>query len=185
MAQLIYSTIMSLDGYIADETGDFSWSAPDEEVHAFVNDSERRVGTFLCGRRLYEVMAVWDTMPLAGEPPVIHDFAGIWRGADKVVYSTTLETVSAPRTRLERAFDPELVRAMKASASADLSVGGAHLAGEAFRAGLVDEVGVFTVPHLIGGGTRAFADGIRLQLDLQGEHRFASGVTYARYAVGY
>jgi dihydrofolate reductase len=183
VAQLVYSTIASLDGYVADENGDFSWAAPDEEVHAFVNDAQRRIGTFLCGRRLYEVMAWWDSVPLAEEPPVIGDYAGIWRDADKVVYSTTLESVPDPRTRIERHFDADAVRAMKASARRDLSVGGPGLAAQALASGLVDEIEVFTVPWLIGGGTPTYPRDVRLQLELLEERRFASGVAYLHYRV--
>ncbi|RNE63808.1 dihydrofolate reductase family protein [Cryobacterium tepidiphilum] len=183
MARLVYSTITSLDGYVADESGDFSWAAPDEEVHAFVNDTQRRIGTFLCGRKLYEVMAWWDTVPLEGEPPVMWDYAGIWRDADKVVYSRTLESVPDPRTRIEHDFDADAVRAMKDSSSRDISVGGPDLAGQALASGLVDEVEVFAVPWLIGGGTPAYPRGIRVALDLLEERRFTSGVAYLRYNV--
>jgi dihydrofolate reductase len=183
VAQLVYSTITSLDGFVADERGDFSWAAPDEEVHAFVNDTQRRIGTFLCGRRLYEVMAWWDTVPLAEEPPVIGDYAGNWRVADKIGYSSTLESVPGARTRVERHFDPDAVRAMKASASRDISVGGPELAGQALASGLVDEIEVFAVPMLIGGGTPTYPRDVRLGLELLDEHRFGSGVTYLRYRV--
>lgn len=183
MARLVYSTIASLDGYVADENGDFSWAAPDEEVHAFVNETQRRIGTFLCGRKLYEVMAWWDTVDLTEEPEVIHDFAGIWRNADKVVYSTTLPSVPDPRARIEREFHPDAVRALKAAARRDISVGGPNLAGQALATGLVDEIEVFAVPILIGAGTPAYPDGFRLQLDLLEERRFAGGVAYLRYRV--
>lgn len=183
MAKLVYSTIASLDGFVTDEHGDFSWAAPDEEVHAFVNDTERRIGTFLCGRRLYEVMAWWDTVDLVGEPPVMHDFAAIWRGADKVVYSTTLGSVADPRARIEREFDPETVRALKAASTRDISVGGPTLAGQALANGLVDEIEIFVVPIVIGAGTRVYPDGIRLKLDLLEERRFTGGFAYLRYVV--
>jgi dihydrofolate reductase len=179
MAHLIYTTIASLDGYIADADGNFDWSAPDEEVHAFVNDLERPVGTYLCGRRLYEVMAVWETMD--DPEPVMRDYAAIWRAADKVVYSRTLQDVSSARTRIERAFDPEAVRALKAGAGADLSVGGAQLAAQALRAGLVDECRLLLSPVVVGGGTRALPDGLRLGLDLLDQRRFDNGVVYLRY----
>jgi dihydrofolate reductase len=186
MAKLIYSAITSLDGYVADENGKFDWSAPDEEVHAFVNDLERSVGTHLYGRRMYEVMRYWETALISDdEPPVIRDYAEIWQAADKIVYSRTLETVSTSRTRVERGFDPEAVRQLKASAEYDLGVGGSELAGQAIDAGLVDEIHLFLTPVLVGGGTRALPDGVRMQLELLDEHRFESGVVHLHYrAVG-
>jgi dihydrofolate reductase len=179
MAKLIYSAIASLDGYIADEDGNFDWAAPDEEVHAFVNDLERPVGTYLYGRRMYEVMAPWET--LADPQPVMRDFAAMWRAADKVVYSRTLEAVSSARTRIERDFDPEQVRQMKAQAGADLTVGGPDLAAQAIKAGLVDEFHLFLVPIVVGGGNQALPDNVRLQLELLDERRFGNGVVYLRY----
>lgn len=146
MARLIYLTIASLDGYVADETGNFDWAAPDEEVHSFVNDLIRPVGTHLYGRRMYEVMRVWESLGLAGEPGYIRDFAEIWRAADKVVYSRTLEAPSTARTRIERAFDPDAVRQLKAGATRDLSVGGPELAAQAFGTGLIDEWHLVVVP---------------------------------------
>src|SRR5262245_34516593 len=143
MAKLIYSAITSLDGYVNDEAGTFEWAAPDEQVHAFVNDLERGVGTYLYGRRMYDTMAVWETMETSGEPPAVVDYASVWRSADKVVYSHTLEAVWTPRTRLERDFDPAAVAQLKASASRDISVGGPGLAAAALRAGLVDELHLF------------------------------------------
>jgi len=181
VGKLIYSAITSLDGYVADEEGRFDWAEPDEEVHAFVNDLERSVGTYLYGRRLYEVMAVWETMPLADQPAHIRDYAEIWRAADKVVYSTTMSEVPTPRTRMERRFDPEEVRRMKAASERDLSVGGAGLAAHAFRAGLVDECHLFIAPILVGGGTSAFPDDVRLKLELLDERPFANGMVYVRY----
>jgi dihydrofolate reductase len=172
---LVYSAIASLDGYIADEDGRFDWSAPDEEVHAFVNDLERTVGTFLLGRRMYEVLAVWETMD--DPEPVMVDFAQIWRSADKVVYSRTLEDVPTARTRIEREFDPEAVRRMEG----ELSIGGAELAGHAIRAGLVDELRVFVTPVVVGGGTAALPDGVRWDLELVEERRFGNGVVFLRY----
>jgi dihydrofolate reductase len=184
MARLIYSAIASLDGYVADEQGNFDWAAPDEEVHAFVNDLERPIGTYLYGRRMYDVMAAWETMPTdAGQPAAMRDFAQIWRAADKVVYSTTLEEVSSARTRVEREFDADAVSRMKDTADRDLSVGGPRLAGNALAAGLVDELQLFLVPAVVGGGTQALPDGVRLDLDLLDERRFASGVIYLRYRV--
>src|SRR4051812_20470026 len=179
MGKLIYSAIASLDGYVADTEGNFAWAAPDEQVHAFVNDLERPIGTYLYGRRMYDTMSVWETM--ADPEPVMRDYADIWRASDKVVYSRTLDDVTTPRTRLERHFDPAAVRAMKDAAASDLSVGGAQLAGEALRAGLVDEIGLFLVPVVVGGGNRALPDGLRVQLELLDERRFASGVVYLHH----
>src|SRR5205807_7887067 len=162
MAKLIYSAIPSLDGYVADEHGNFDWAAPDEEVHRFVNDLERQAGTYLYGRRMYDVMAYWETAhTLADQPPVGRDFAEIWRAADKVVYSKTLEGASTARTRIERDFDPEAVRQLKASADRDLTVGGRELAAQAITAGLVDEYQLFLTPLLVGGGQRALPDHAR------------------------
>lgn len=184
MARLICTAMTSLDGYIADERGDFDWSAPDSEVHAFVNDLERPIGTYLYGRRLYEVMAYWETVPTdPGQPPPVVDFAELWRAADKIVYSTTLERASTERTRIERTFDPAAVRALKDAADRDLSVGGAGLAAHAFRSGLVDEVRLFLSPVTVGGGTRFLPDHVRLDLELLDERRFDSGVVYLRYRV--
>ena len=181
MARLIYSAIASLDGYTADAEGKFDWAAPDAELHAFVNDLERDVGTHLYGRRMYETMAVWQRMDVSAEPDVMRDYAGIWRDADKVVYSRTLAAASTPRTRIERDFDPEAVRRMKETAGRDLSVGGPGLAAHALRAGIVDEIQLFLVPVVVGGGTRALPDGLRLDLDLLDERRFAGGAVYLRY----
>jgi len=181
MARLIYSAIASLDGYTADEAGNFDWAAPDAELHAFVNDRERDVGTHLYGRRMYETMAVWETMDVSAEPEVMRDYAGIWRAADKVVYSRTLAAPSTPRTRIERAFDPEAVRRMKRTAGRDISVGGPGLAAHALREGIVDEIQLFLVPAVVGGGTRALPDGLRADLDLLDERRFAGGAVYLRY----
>ena len=182
MAKLIYSAITSLDGYIEDAAGNFDWSAPDEEVHAFVNDLERSVGTYLLGRRMYDVMAVWDTdEAVAGQPPVAHDFADIWRAADKIVYSTTLPTVTTARTRLERAFDPSAIQQLKAVATRDISIGGPALAAHAIRADLVDEYHLYVNPIVVGGGKPALPDDVRVQLDLIDERRFGGGVVFLRY----
>ena len=183
MGKLIYVALSSLDGYIADEHGKFDWAEPDAEVHSFANDLTRGLDTFLYGRRLYEVMTVWDHFDLSDVPTYIGEFARIWRGADKVVYSTTLESVSTARTRLETVFDPEAVRAMKAASSGDLSVGGANLASTAFLNGLVDECQLLLAPAIIGGGTRTLPDKVRLDLDLLDERRFESGFVYLRYSV--
>jgi dihydrofolate reductase len=181
MAELIYAALASLDGYVADEGGKFDWAEPDEEVHAFVNDVSRRVGTFLLGRRMYEVLSAWETIDLTGQPSAMRDFAEIWRSADKIVYSRTLERASTARTRLERDFDPDAVRALKASAERDLSVAGPELAAHALRAGLVDECQLFLSPILVGGGTRSLPDGVRVELDLVDERRFGNGTVYLRY----
>ena len=182
MARLIYAAIASLDGYVADADGNFEWSAPDEEVHAAVNDLERTIGTHLLGRRMYEVLLAWETMDTGPEQPeVIRDYAGIWRSADKVVFSRTLEGVSSARTRLERELDPEEVRRLKASATRDLAVGGPELAAQALRAGLVDELHLFLTPVLVGGGTPALPDGLRLDLELLDVRRFGNGVVHLHH----
>jgi dihydrofolate reductase len=182
VAKLIYSAITSLDGYVADEEGNFDWAAPDEEVHSFVNDLERPVGTYLYGRRMYEVMVYWETAhTLADQPPIIRDFTEIWQAADKIVYSRTLETAASARTRIERDFDPETVRRLKASAERDLTVGGPDLAAQAIRAGLVDEFQLLVAPVVVGGGQRALPDEVRLKLQLLDERRFGSGVVYLNY----
>ena len=176
---LIYSAIASLDGYVEDESGKFDWAAPDDEVHAFVNDLERSVGTYLYGRRMYETMVAWESID--DGQPFMRDYAEIWRAADKVVYSRSLESASSARTRIERDFEPDAVRRLKETAGADISIGGADLAGQAIKAGLVDEYHLFLVPVLEGGGKRAFPDGVRLELELLGERRFGSGVVYLRH----
>jgi dihydrofolate reductase len=182
MAKLIYSVITSLDGYIADEDGNFDWAAPDEEVHAFVNDLERPVGTYLYGRRMYDVMVPWETpRTLPDQHPVMQDFARIWQAADKVVYSRTLAAVSSARTRIERDFDPDAVRQMKAQAERDLTVGGPHLAAQAIKAGLVDEWHLFLTPIVVGGGNPALPDHVRLELELLEERRFGNGVVFLGY----
>ncbi len=182
MAKLIYAAIASLDGYVADEDGKFDWAEPDEELHSFVNDLARPIGTYLYGRRMYEVMQFWETAHPLDEPPVILDYAEIWQAAEKIVYSTTLESASSARTRIERDFDPEAVRQLKASAERDLSVGGPELAGQAIKAGLVDEYHLFLVPFVVGGGTRFLPDNVRLQLELLDERRFGNGVVQLHYS---
>ncbi len=182
MVKLIYSAITSLDGYVADEDGNFDWAAPDAEMHSFVNDLERPVGTYLYGRRMYEVMAYWETAhTLADQPPFIQDFAEIWQAADKIVYSRTLETVSSARTRIERDFDPEAVRQMKTAAGRDITVGGPELAAQAIKARLVDEYHVFVVPIVVGGGTQFLPDNVRLELELMDERRFGNGTVHLHY----
>ncbi len=182
MAKLIYSAITSLDGYVADEDGNFEWAVPDEEVHTFINDLERPVGTYLYGRRMYEVMVAWETAhTLPDQPPFMQDFAQIWQAADKIVYSKTLETVSSARTRIERDFDPEAVRQMKARAGRDISVGGPELAAQAIKAGLVDEWHLFVTPIVVGGGKRSLPDDVRVKLELLDERRFEGGVVHLHY----
>ena len=181
MAKLIYAAITSLDGYVADRDGSFDWAAPDEEVHAFVNELERPIGTHLYGRRMYEVMTAWETMQTVDEPPVMKDFAEIWQAANKIVYSTTLDAVSSARTRIERNFDADAVRQLKAASESDLSVGGSRLAAHVIEAGLVDEYHLFLAPVVVGGGTQALPDGLRLSLELLDERRFDSGFVHLHY----
>jgi dihydrofolate reductase len=178
---LVYSTIGSLDGYAADAAGKFDWAEPDQEVFAFVNDVEREIGTYLYGRRMYETMRFWETASLDGQPPAVRDFTGIWRAANKVVYSSTLQGTSSARTRLERRFDPDAVRALKEHGN--VSVSGPGLASQAIRAGLVDEYHLFVTPVVVGGGTPVFPAGVRAPLELTDERRFAGGVVYLRYRV--
>jgi dihydrofolate reductase len=182
MAKLIYSAITSLDGFVADEDGKFDWAAPDEEVHAFINDLERPVGTYLYGRRMYEVMAYWETAhAVPDQPPVAQDFAQIWQAAEKIVYSKTLQAVSSGRTRIERDFDPETVRELKASAGADITLGGSELAAQALKARLVDECHLFVSPIVVGGGKPSLPRDVRLQLELLDERRFGNGVVHLHY----
>jgi dihydrofolate reductase len=183
MAKLIYSAITSLDGYIEDAEGKFDWAEPDEEVHTFVNDLERSVGTYLYGRRMYETMVFWESPPdLAAQPPFVQDFAGIWQRADKIVYSRTLQTVTSAKTRIEPEFDPDAVLQLKAKAGADLSVGGAALAAQAIKAELVDEYQLFLVPVVVGGGKRCLpANDVRVNVELLDERRFRNGTVYLHY----
>lgn len=183
MARLIYAAIASLDGYVADRDGRFDWAMPSEEEHAFVNELERPVGTHLYGRRTYDVLVAWETLELDGEPPCVRDFAEIWRAADKVVYSRTMQVPRSARTRIEHEFDPAVVRQMKIAATRDLSIGGPGLAAEALRAGLVDECHLFLAPVVVGGGTPALPGDIRLGLELYDERRFANGVVHLGYRV--
>ena len=176
---LVYSMIASLDGYITDAEGTFDWAEPDEQVFAAVNELERGVGTYLYGRRMYETMLSWETVPLDGQSSAFRDFAGIWRAADKVVYSTTLHAAVTPRTRIEPRFDPEAVRALKQRG--DVSIGGPTLAASAIKAGLVDEYQVFMLPVAVGGGTPVFPSGARVALDLVDQRRFAGGSVFLRY----
>jgi dihydrofolate reductase len=182
MRKLTYSAITSLDGYVEDEDGKFEWAEPDDEVHAYVNELERPVGTHLYGRRMYETMVYWETAGRdADDPAVSRDFADIWRAADKVVYSGTLQTVRSAKTRIEREFDTDAIRRLKDTSGSDLTVGGAELAGQAIRAGLVDECHLFLTPVIVGGGKRALPDGLRASLELLDERRFRRGVVHLRY----
>ena len=184
MAQLIYSAISSLDGFIEDSRGGFDWAEPDAQVHAYVNDLERPVGTYLYGRRLYETMVAWETMPDDPAAGAIADYAGIWRAADKIVYSRTLASPRSARTRIEPEFVPADVQRLKSQAAGPLEVGRAELAGVALRAGLVDEVRLFVNPVVVGGGKGALPDEIRVDLDLLDTYRFGNGVVLLRYRVG-
>lgn len=183
MGRLIYGALCSLDGYTEDASGSFDWAAPDEEVHAFVNDLERPVGTYLYGRRMYETMSAWETMPTGpDESPATNDYAAIWRNAAKVVFSSTLKNVQTPKTRIERVFVPEDVAKLKANEEV-VSIGGPALAVSAFEAGLIDEVYLFLQPVSVGGGKRALPTSFTVGLQLLEQRRFESGVVYLKYAV--
>jgi dihydrofolate reductase len=182
MAHLIYSAISSLDGYIEDPEGSFDWGMPDEEVHSFANNLERAAGTYLYGRRMYETMRVWETDPsLAAQSPVLREFAEMWQAADKIVYSKTLEAVSTRKTQLERNFDPEAIRQLKATAEKDITIGGPGVAAHAFRSGLIDECQLFLAPIVVGGGKPSLPNDVRLELELLEERRFGSGMVFLRY----
>jgi dihydrofolate reductase len=182
MAKLIYSAITSLDGYIENEEGNFDWAAPDEEVHCFVNDLERPVGTYLYGRRMYETMVYWETAQvLADDPPCVRDFTALWQAAEKIVYSNSLEAVSSAKTRREREFDPRVIQELKATRERDITVGGPNLAAQAFKAGLIDECQLFLTPVVVGGGKPSLPDNVRLELELLSERRFESGVVFLHY----
>jgi dihydrofolate reductase len=184
MAKLIYTAIASLDGYVEDAQGKFDWAAPDDEVHAFVNDLERPIGAHLYGRRMYETMVFWETASTeADEPAVFRDYAGIWQAAEKIVYSRTLQTVSSARTRIEREFDRDAVRRLKQSSGADIAVGGAELAGHAIGAGLLDECHLFLCPIVVGAGKHALPEDVRAQLELLDQRRFRNGVVHVHYRV--
>ena len=184
MAKLIYAAISSLDGYVADSGGNFDWSMPSEEVHRFVNNLERRIGTYLYGRRMYEVMRYWETASTGnGEPSAAQEFAKMWQATDKIIYSRSLESVSTARTRLEREFDPAAIRQMKTDASRDIAVSGPTLAGQAMKLGLVDECHLFLSPIVVGGGTSALPDNVRVQLELLDERRFSNGLVHLHYRV--
>jgi dihydrofolate reductase len=185
MVKLIYSAIASLDGYVEDQQGTIDWAAPDDEVHAFINDLERPIGTYLYGRRMYETMLSWETVSTSGDQAAVtRDFAQIWRAAEKIVYSRTLQTLSSQRTRIERDFSPAAIRRLKESSARDITVGGAELAGQAIAAGLVDECHLFLGPIVVGGGKRALPDDVRAQLELLDERRFRSGVVHLHYGLG-
>jgi dihydrofolate reductase len=182
MAQLIYSAISSLDGYIEDRDGNFDWAMPDEEVHRFINNLERTAGTYLYGRRMYETMMVWETDPsLAADSPLTQDFAEIWQAADKIVYSKTLAAASTRKTQIERNFNPEAIQQLKRTAQHDILIGGPELAAHAFRSGLIDECHLFLTPIIVGGGKQSLPDHVRLELELLEERRFGNGTVYLRY----
>jgi dihydrofolate reductase len=183
MAKLIYSALGSLDGYFEDSDGRFDWAAPDEEVHAFVNDLQRPIGVYLYGRRMYETMVFWETASTDGEPTVFGDYAAIWRAAEKIVYSRTLQSPSSARTRIERQFDADAIRQLKLASTTDVSIGGGDLAGQAIGAGLVDECHLFVCPMMVGGGKRTLPDDVRAQLELLDERRFRNGFVYLQYRV--
>jgi dihydrofolate reductase len=184
MATLIYGAICSLDGYVADAEGNFDWSAPDEEVHKFVNNLERPIGTYLYGRGMYEVMRYWETAPTGhGEPSAEQEYAKIWRAADKIVYSRSLESASSGRTRIEREFVPDAIRQLKDAATRDLSVSGPTLAAQALRSGLVDECHLFLAPIVVGGGKQVLPDNVRVGLELLDERRFGNGVVHLHYRI--
>jgi dihydrofolate reductase len=184
MPKLIYQAIASLDGYVEDEEGNFDWAAPDVEVHAFVNDLERPIGTYLYGRRMYETMVYWETVSTGTDQSAVsRDYTEIWRAAEKIVYSRNLETVSSARTRIERDLDPDAVRRLKETTTADITIGGAEIAGQALALSLVDECHLFLGPIVLGGGKHALPDGLRAQLELLDERRFRNGVVYLRYRV--
>lgn len=184
MGKLFYSMISSLDGYVSDPNGGFGWGAPEEESHEFINELSKSIGTYLYGRRMYETMVYWETAHMVpAQPPFILEFARIWQAADKVVFSTQLDEVASERTRIERVFDPEVVRTLKADSELDITVDGPHLASHAIRAGLVDEYQLFVGPAVVGGGNRFFPDGVRQDLELLDERRFGNGVVFLRYGV--
>ena len=182
MAQLIYSAISSLDGYIEDRDGNFDWAMPDEEVHRFINNLERPVGTYLYGRRMYETMLVWETdADFAADSPLTQDFAQIWQAADKIVYSKTLASAPTRKTQIEQNFNPEAIKQLKKTAQNDISIGGPELAAHAFQAGLIDECHLFLTPIIVGGGKPSLPDKLRMELELLDERRFGNGVVYLRY----
>ena len=183
MAKLIYSMLTSLDGYVADEHGNFDWAAPDDELHRAANELQGSVGTMLLGRRMYDVLVAWETWDTASEPDVIKEFASLWRSTDKIVFSRTLDKAASARTRIERDFDPDAIRRLKTAAARDLSIGGPELARLAFKAGLVDECHLFLMPVAVGRGKASLPNDMPLQLELLGERRFASGAVHVHYRI--
>lgn len=184
MAKLIYATNVSLDGYMEDEQGNLEWSIANDETYAFWTDFQRTIGTYLYGRRLYETMVYWETASTGGDQPELkREFAQIWRAAEKIVYSRTLQVVSSARTRIEREFDPDAIRRLKESPGADITIGGPELAGQAMSAGLIDECHLLLNPIVLGGGKRALPDNLLMRLELLGERRFRSGVVHLHYRV--
>jgi dihydrofolate reductase len=182
MAKLIYSAFTSLDGYVADETGNFDWAELSDEVHAYINSRESQIGTYLFGRKVYESVAVWESPDvLPGLTPTALEFAPIWQAAEKIVYSTTLPRLTTARTRLERRFEPDVVRELKAGATRDLEVGGPTLAAQAIRAGLVDEYHLLIAPIIAGGGNPYLPGKVSVKLELLDERRFDNGLVYVRY----
>jgi dihydrofolate reductase len=182
MAKLIYSAIASADGYVEDASGAFDWAAPSEELFSFINDLERPVGTYLYGRRMYQTMLYWETADtLPDQPSSAREFTGIWQAAEKVVFSKSIESVSSARTRIERNFDPDVVRQLKSATEQDMTVAGADLASQAIKAGLVDELQLFLVPVIVGGGKQALPNGVRWDLELLDTRRFPCGAVYLRY----
>lgn len=182
MAKLIYSAIASLDGYVEDAAGNFDWGAPGEELSSFINDLERSVGTYLYGRRMYQTMLYWETAHTEpDQPPSFREFTSIWQAAEKIVFSETIETVPSAKTRIERNFNPDAVRQLKSAAEHDMTVAGADLAGQAIKAGLVDELQLFLVPIIVGGGKPALPSGVRSDLELLDTRHFACGAVYLRY----
>jgi dihydrofolate reductase len=184
LAKLIYSTITSLDGYIEDKDGNFDWAAPDKEVHSFINNLERPIGTYLYGRRMYEVMVGWENAQTHPHlPPYVSEFARIWQSADKIVFSKSLTSVSSIKTQIVRDFDPASVRRMKETAKRDISVGGPTLAFQAMKVGLVDELHLFVIPVLVGGGKRSLPGNMIVRLELLDENRFGNGVVHLHYQI--
>lgn len=184
MAKLIYLMNTSLDAYVADEHGSFSWIVPDEEWIGCINELCSSCGTFLYGRRMYEAMVYWETEYAAHNHQHFHlDFARHWQAADKIVYSKTLPEPRSARTRIERQFDADAVRDIKVNAARDMTIQGPELAAQALRAGLVDEIQIFVLPVIVGGGKRLLPDGLRLSLELVAERAFRSGVVALRYTV--
>ncbi len=185
MADLVYSAIASLDGYIEDADGEFGWAEPSEEVHAFVNDRMRPIGTHLYGRRMYETMLYWETAPTGDQTPLVDvDFTRIWQAADKVVFSRTLTEPFTARTRIEPELDLGLVRDLKAMADRPLIIGGPEVAAPVLAAGLVDELEIYVTPIVVGGGKRTLPDGLRLPLELVEQRRFDNGTVFLRYRTG-